>query len=171
MNAFWALIPVILVRYVLLGLLNKEALKRAAFFPERHGSEKAAYWLYQAATAVLLLYPIWLTIQPGQLYFYLGLLLYGGGLAIFAASAWAFARTGKGFTAEGLYRISRNPMYIGYFLYFLGCAIMTRSLILLATVIVFQISAHWIIRSEERWCIREFGEKYEAYMKKVRRYL
>ena len=40
----------------------------------------------------------------------------------------------------------------------------------MALVIMFQISAHWIILSEERWCLDRFGEAYEEYMKKVRRY-
>jgi protein-S-isoprenylcysteine O-methyltransferase Ste14 len=83
-----------------------------------------------------------------------------------------FAKPAKnGINLKGLYRISRNPMYLAYFIYFLGCVLLTRSLVLLALLIVFQISAHWIILSEERWCIEKFGEEYLNYMKKVRRYI
>ncbi len=39
------------------------------------------------------------------------------------------------------------------------------------TGIVFQISAYWIILSEERWCVKKFGEEYINYMNKVRRYI
>jgi protein-S-isoprenylcysteine O-methyltransferase Ste14 len=38
-------------------------------------------------------------------------------------------------------------------------------------LIFFQISAHWIILSEERWCIKKFGEEYIKYMNRVRRYI
>lgn len=72
---------------------------------------------------------------------------------------------------NGLYRVSRNPMYISYFLYFLGCAILTNSWILLLFLIAFQTSSHWIILSEERWCIENFGDEYIKYMNKVRRYI
>lgn len=48
---------------------------------------------------------------------------------------------------------------------------MQQSLVLLAIVLVFQITAHWIIRSEERWCIKQFGAEYIQYMEKVRRYI
>jgi protein-S-isoprenylcysteine O-methyltransferase Ste14 len=79
--------------------------------------------------------------------------------------------TQNGLNRSGSYRISRNPMYIAYFVYFLGCVLLTRSVLLFAILLVFQISAHWIIRSEERWCLQEFGQEYIDYMKKVRRYI
>ncbi len=62
-------------------------------------------------------------------------------------------------------------MYVAYFVYFVGCALLTQSMVLLGTVIAFQVSAHWIILSEERWCLERFGEEYQRYSKKVRRYL
>ncbi len=170
MNAFLLLLPVILIRYLLLGLFNRESLKRAAFFPERLGFEKAAYWLYQLSTALLFLYPIFLRVAADQPFFHIGLSVYSTGLAACAVSMHNFARSGNGLTTKGLYRLSRNPMYIGYFLCFFGVVLITRSPVLLAALIVFQASAHWIIRSEERWCVRVFGDEYVSYMKKVRRY-
>lgn len=62
-------------------------------------------------------------------------------------------------------------MYIGYFVVFLGCAMLTRSMVLLELVLVFQLSAHWIILAEERWCLAEMGELYMEYAQRVRRYL
>ncbi|WP_442929338.1 methyltransferase family protein [Natranaerovirga pectinivora] len=77
----------------------------------------------------------------------------------------------NGIKLNGLYRVSRNPMYIAYFICFIGCVLLTYSWILLMLVIVFQISSHWVILSEERWCIEKFGEEYIKYMNKVRRYI
>lgn len=77
----------------------------------------------------------------------------------------------NGININGLYRFSRNPMYVSYFVYFLGCAMMTDSWILLVLTVVFQISSHWIILSEERWCMAKFGKEYKDYMEKVRRYI
>lgn len=62
-------------------------------------------------------------------------------------------------------------MYLSYFLCFLGCALLSRSLILLGVVLLFQVSAHWVILAEERWCREQFGDAYRAYQKEVRRYL
>lgn len=58
-----------------------------------------------------------------------------------------------------------------YFVYFAGCVLLTRSRLLAALVLLFQLSEHWIILAEERWCREQFGAPYEAYRKRVRRYL
>ncbi len=76
-----------------------------------------------------------------------------------------------GLNRDGLYKFSRNPMYVSYFILFTGCAFLTRSLFLFGIILLFQISAHWIILSEERWCLETFGASYKQYMKTVRRYL
>ena len=54
---------------------------------------------------------------------------------------------------------------------FLGCSLLTQSRLLLGLILVFQISAHWIILAEERWCAGQFGEAYLQYKRQVRRYL
>ena len=77
----------------------------------------------------------------------------------------------EGLNTNGLYYFLRNPMYIAYFVYFLGTSLLTQSGILFVILVFFQISAHWIILSEERWCIEKFGNSYKEYMDKVPRYL
>lgn len=172
MNAFITLVPILFVRYVLMSVLSKEGLRRAAFFPPVDGAERPAYWVYQISTVILLVYPFFLTIKTGSAWFYLALLLYCIGVVLCAISVFNFAKPDKrGINQNGLYRISRNPMYVSYFVCFLGCALLTRSILLLAVLSAFQISAHWIILSEERWCVKEFGDAYIEYSRKVRRYL
>ncbi len=172
MNAFWLLMPLLVIRFVILGMLDKQALKRAAFFPPLIGREKAAYYVYQISNVFLLLYLFFLKIKMEGLLFYTGLVVYGLGIIVCTVSVFDFARPKmNGINVSGLYRFSRNPMYMGYFLYYLGCVLLTRSFVYLAALIVFQVSTHWIILSEERWCIQAFGEEYLGYMKKVRRYL
>ena len=41
---------------------------------------------------------------------------------------------------------------------------------LAAALACFQGSAHWIILAEERWCLKNFGESYRQYMRRVHRY-
>ena len=172
MNASVTLIPMILIRYGLLRVLNQKALSRAAFFPPRAGREKAAFYLYQSATILIFLYLFFLRIRTGSVWFPVGLAVYGLGIVFCAVSVYDFAKPAEnGLNRSGLYRVSRNPMYVAYFIYLLGCVLLTRSLVLLALLIVFQLSAHWIILSEERWCIRKFGKDYTAYMRRVRRYI
>ena len=102
----------------------------------------------------------------------MGLIIYGIGIILCTVSIINFAfPSEKGINLHGVYHFSRNPMYLAYFIYFIGCVLLTQSLVLLGFVLVFQITAHWIILSEERWCINKFGEEYIQYMKKVRRYI
>lgn len=172
MNALLTAIPLIMIRFGLLGILDRRALKRAALFAPLLGKEKVAYWFYQISNIAFLIYLCFLKITTDPFWFYTGLVIYGIGVLLCTVSIIDFARPKEnGINVKGLYRISRNPMYLSYFVYFLGCVMLTRSLILFVILLVFQISAHWIILSEERWCIEKFGEEYINYMQKVRRYI
>lgn len=171
MNAFLTVIPIILIRYGLLSAISKEGTKRASFFAPLLGKEKVAYWIYQITTVIILLFLLLLKIRTDSIWFYIGLIICTLGIVLYAVSIVNYATPKmNGMNVNGLYRISRNPMYIAYFIYFLGCVLLTHSWILLGLLIVFQISAHWIIISEERWCIKKFGEEYIKYMNRVRRY-
>lgn len=172
MNGFLLLIPFILIRFGLLSILSKEGLKRAAFFAPLIGKEKAAYWFYQISNIIIFFYLFFLKIIADSYWFYTGLATYGLGILLCLISVLNFAKPVKnGINLKGLYQISRNPMYVAYFIYFLGCVLLTKALLLFAILMVFQISAHWIILSEERWCIKKFEEEYKNYMNEVRRYI
>lgn len=167
------LIPFFLIRFGLLATFNKAAVKRAAYFAPLEGGEKAAYWLYQGSNAAIVLGLVFLKIQYAPVWrFSVGLAVYALGLILLALSTAAFAAPAEnGFSQRGIYRLSRNPMYVAYFACFTGCALLTRSWGLFGCVLVLQISGHWIILSEERWCVRQFGEAYLRYQERVRRYL
>ena len=172
MSGFLLLIPFLLIRFGLLSLISQEGIKRAAFFAPLIGSEKVAYWFYQISTTLIFVYLFFLKITTETNWLYAGLVILGFGILLCLVSVIDFAKPeGNGINLKGLYRISRNPMYVTYFIYFLGCVVLTQSLLLFAILIVFQISAHWIILSEERWCIKKFGDEYKNYMNKVRRYI
>lgn len=172
MNSALLLIPLFLIRYGLLGLVNKKALARAAHFPPMEGAEASMFWVYQAATLLILIAMFFLKITTTAPWLAVGLAVYGLGVLLFALSTLNFAKPGgQGFNESGLYRFSRNPMYVAYFIYFLGCVLLTRSLLLLGLLCVFQLAAHWIILAEERWCKSHFGDAYLRYCQRVRRYL
>lgn len=73
---------------------------------------------------------------------------------------------------EGVFRISRNPMYLGFTLLLLGAALLLGTATPLAGPILFALVADlWYIRFEERAMRRRFGAAYEAYARKVRRWI
>lgn len=171
---FVLMIPFLLVRFGLLSILGRGAVLRAAyFFAPLQKREKAAYWVYQLSTAAIFPSLFFLRIRtaPSGLYA-AGIAVYAAGILLLAVTVCHFAVLSEnGFNQSGIYRLSRNPMYIAYFIIFLGCVLLTQSPLLLAFVLSFQISAHWIIRSEERWCREQFVKAYLQYRKRVRHYL
>lgn len=94
------------------------------------------------------------------------------GLCLCAATMTVYAfPDNKGLNTNGIYRFSRNPRYVGYFICLTGMSILTSSLMLFCIILVFQISAHWIFLAEELECTQWFGVAYIQYMKRVRRYV
>ena len=110
-----------------------------------------------------------------------GVLLLIGGLSITFWHAHLFQRrqtniktfdTPDRLVTEGLFRISRNPMYLGFNLCLFGCALLLGSASPFAVVLVFLlISDRWYIAHEERILTSTFGKDYQDYCKRVRRWL
>jgi len=72
----------------------------------------------------------------------------------------------------GPYRWTRNPMYLGMLLVYLGLAFWSSVLwaILLAPVVVGLVG-RFVIRKEEAYLEARFGDAYRQYSRQVRRWL
>jgi protein-S-isoprenylcysteine O-methyltransferase Ste14 len=74
--------------------------------------------------------------------------------------------------ANGPYRFTRNPIYLGMMLGLFGLAIALDSLWLLATLVPFWLVIRYgVIAREEAYLERKFGEVYLGYKSRVRRWL
>jgi protein-S-isoprenylcysteine O-methyltransferase Ste14 len=74
--------------------------------------------------------------------------------------------------SHGLYRFTRNPMYLGFALCTLGLAILVDSAwMLLAVPIGLILIDRIVITREERYLERKFGEEYLSYKGRVRRWI
>lgn len=91
MNGFLLLCPFILIRFGLLSILNKEGVRRAAFFAPLIGKEKVAYWIYQISNILLFIYLFFLKLRTDTYWFYGGLATYGLGVLLCIASVSNFA--------------------------------------------------------------------------------
>ena len=165
-------IPFFLIRFPYLAHFSINAVSRAAYFAPMEGKEKIAYVIYQISNLGLFLFSCLIGIKfDFSALFYMGVAIYLLGLTLCAMSMRDFAKpNASGMNETGLYRYSRNPMYMAYFICFLGIALLTQSLIFFLILLIFQLSGHWIILAEERWCLSHFGNSYQNYKKQVRRY-
>lgn len=74
--------------------------------------------------------------------------------------------------ADGPFRFSRNPMYLGFAITYLGLAIGLDAPIALALLVPCLIVMTWgVIGREERYLERKFGDPYRRYKSSVRRWL
>ena len=74
------------------------------------------------------------------------------------------------FKDVGLYKISRNPMYVGFNLFTISSILLTANMITLFAGLFSIYSYHLIIKGEEIFLEHRFGQKYLNYKQKVRRY-
>jgi len=73
---------------------------------------------------------------------------------------------------HGPFRISRNPMYLGMTLFLIGAGIYLGSITSFIGVILFIAAMEfYFIPDEERMMKEAFGEDFENYKRKVRRWI
>jgi protein-S-isoprenylcysteine O-methyltransferase Ste14 len=78
----------------------------------------------------------------------------------------------KNFVASGLYKYSRNPMYLGVLLIFFGYGFLSGSLsILTLTFLLFLLAHIIVVFVEEPGLENKFGVSYISYKKSIGRWL
>ena len=108
-------------------------------------------------------------------------MLVGAGLAIVLAAIRNFARAGtrvepwapsSAIVSDGIYRFTRNPMYLGMAIVMIGLALILSSpSSLLLVVVGVLIIDRFVIGREEVYLEGKFGEEYSAYRRRVRRWI
>jgi protein-S-isoprenylcysteine O-methyltransferase Ste14 len=74
--------------------------------------------------------------------------------------------------ASGIYKLSRNPMYLGIAAFLIAFAFFMQSLLILLSLPLFILyMTRYQIAPEERAMHSLFGEQYQLYKTKVRRWL
>lgn len=103
------------------------------------------------------------------------------GLVIGLAGVREFHRQGtptspyqaaKTLVRTGVFRFTRNPMYLGFVLLTMGVAIAFNSVAFLVSalllVVLLQVA---VIRPEERYLAKRYGADFEAYLRGTRRWI
>lgn len=74
--------------------------------------------------------------------------------------------------ASGVYAVSRNPMYLGLLLIYIGFAFWIGNwwTFIFVPILILLINK-FIIEKEEKYLERAFGEAYIEYKKKARRWI
>ena len=117
-------------------------------------------------------YSIFLPLKLGTEWFSVGILIsiLGTVMSFMAGVSFATAPLDEPMT-KGVYSISRNPMYFGMFLMYLGIGIACASWIFLLCAVVWIISWHIGIVNEERILLEKYGSAYREYMDRTPRWI
>lgn len=71
----------------------------------------------------------------------------------------------------GLYKFSRNPMYVGFNLLTISAMIYTPELFIIVPGLYSIFVYHLIIKAEERFLEKRFGDDFKKFRIRIRRYL
>ena len=114
---------------------------------------------------------------PSTLLDYVGVVIGVVGIALCLISIAAFRSMRKTLcvdpgklTTAGPYKWSRNPQYVGWFLFLIGFTLNDWSLWSLAALLAMAISLHLLVLVEEEHLQRTFGDPYAEFCRKVPRY-
>jgi protein-S-isoprenylcysteine O-methyltransferase Ste14 len=73
---------------------------------------------------------------------------------------------------SGMYRYTRNPMYVGMTLIYAGLSLLANSVIALAFLPpLLVLITYAVIKREEHYLEVSFGEPYREYKQRVRRWI
>ena len=118
--------------------------------------------------------PAWARILSGAFGLACWLVLDGGAMQRFRRAdtpAIPFTPT-RALVTDGVYRYTRNPMYLGMALLYIGIALaagLIWALVLLPVVIL--VIDRLVIAREEPYLERKFGDEYLAYRERTRRWI
>lgn len=118
---------------------------------------------------------------PFEFHQILGIIIFLFGFVIMIHCILSFAIVGKGtlspldptkqLVVTGLYKYSRNPMYVGVIMLLIGECLVSQSISLMVySGIVFIAFNLFIIFREEPRLVKTFGKTYHDYRKSVRRW-
>ncbi len=118
--------------------------------------------------------PVWLRFTAGITVALPALLLLAGALGLF----WRTDQNPKPWKptpeiiSNGVYRFTRNPMYLGMALLQIAIGIgLANGWIIIVLPLVLAVVYTTAIRHEEIYLQRKFGDVYNRYRKSVRRWL
>jgi protein-S-isoprenylcysteine O-methyltransferase Ste14 len=139
--------------------------------------------VYLAGVVIGIVISIWIptNIAPNSLAWMLGGLLIICGAGLSGSAILKFKdvsttvrpdRAASTLVVVGPYRITRNPMYLGLALVYVGIAIAVQSVwALILLPVVLTIIQRRAIEPEEAFLERRFGANYISYKEKVRRWI
>jgi protein-S-isoprenylcysteine O-methyltransferase Ste14 len=171
LNGWLALILLCLTEGILFLVFPKKVVAR--LFDRSGWSQKQiAFTIAGKLCALVCLVLITLTpLKVGSLVFMIGVILITFGLIGLIKALFDYKNTSLDEPViRGLYRVSRHPQIVMASVVLLGACIAIGSYPALVMLAVARLLSHLGIVAEEEICLKQYGDAYHAYLKRVPRY-
>ena len=168
----WILICLLYLIYgVLLWSFPEDVVARLY---DKSGRTKRQNLFISIGSVLAFVYFVLIILTPlkiGSNVFIAGIVLFTLGLLGFVVALFNFKNAPLDrLVTGGLYRISRHPQQLMFFISFLGICIAIGSWLALFIQIISSLFLHFRILAEEKACLERYGDSYRDYMKRVPRY-
>jgi protein-S-isoprenylcysteine O-methyltransferase Ste14 len=116
----------------------------------------------------------WISAIIAGLLIFIGIAVFAAGIRNFSSAETAVQGTmpARALVTTGIHGWSRNPIYLGMFLIYIGIGLVVRSpWILILTLPLAVTMRYGVVAREEAYLDRRFGDAYRDYKARVRRWL
>jgi len=170
----WIFMSIFLLQWLAVSLAGKRVSERMGH-PADMKRNKSDQRIGMAATIIWLLatiYSVFLPLQVGTTWFYIGLVVFLLGLAALTTATVNFATAPLDEPiTQGIYCYSRHPMYLAMFLIYLGTSIASASWLFFLFAITAVALIHPEAVLEERYCLEKYGDSYREYTNRAPRWV
>ena len=171
----WIFVLYTLVIVFLLPVINKSVRETGdiAIASVYNRREIKILYSYHIIVFVMLIYSIFLPLQLGTVWFYVGLPIALLGLTIYTMVIVSFATSSldREVLTKGPYRYSRHPMYLSSSLAYVGVGIACASWLFLLLSVAYTVLSLISAIPEERFLLEKYGDAYREYMAKTQRWI
>ncbi|MBE9469340.1 MAG: isoprenylcysteine carboxylmethyltransferase family protein [Bacteroidetes bacterium] len=168
----WILSLIFLLVSYLPIIFGGKGAKRLVDFSWMNRKGKQLSVLIMILFIFMLVAPVFLEITSNPVLLIVGFAFFTIGCIFILISYLNYFTTLLGqLITKGMYKVSRNPIYVFSLVALIGIAILSESFLLGLLLLLYSIIQHPIIKEEERFCKENFREEYIQYKNKTRRYL
>jgi protein-S-isoprenylcysteine O-methyltransferase Ste14 len=169
-NAWLFIIPDVILWIVGVKFIFKKRMPDSEADESRR--EKVLSFIMVSMMFALYIYSIFLPLKLGTIWFYSGLIIYIIGMILIVTTMVNFVTTPRDKpVTKGLYRFSRNPMFIGFYIILIGIGVACASWVYLLGTFIFILIVASLSPLEEKMTLEHYGKPYEEYMKRTPKWI
>jgi protein-S-isoprenylcysteine O-methyltransferase Ste14 len=164
---------------IIWGLMIWANKKRGApiadpYLYQDHNREMLLINEHLPLTAMLVV-SIFIPTNTGQI-FWIGFTVAILGVSLNGIAMIAFSKTRNELNTHGIYQFTRNPMYVGGFLFLVGLNIMgwrpaVVNVVFALLTVYWMITIHLTVLREEAFLQKKYGPVYDVFKRKTPRYI